>query len=218
MPDPGASRLSDAPRLSGESRLSGEPRSPGDELAAAAAAGDRAAWSRLVVSLTPRLIGFLKASGLRPAEAEDVAQDAWLRVWNHIDDYDRTRPFRPWLFQIARNHALTQRRSAARRALRERDRGETAAPAPQPHEGLERQETVDAVTRCLGGLSEVERTCLTLRYREGLKNHEVADRLATPKGTVDGAFSRGLKKMSDCLSRPASPPPPAAPSAGPNRD
>ncbi|WP_165700568.1 RNA polymerase sigma factor [Alienimonas californiensis] len=191
----------------------GAAPSPDDALAAAAAEGDRAAWSRLVLSLTPRLIGFLKASGLRSAEAEDAAQEAWLRVWSHFGDYDRTRPFRPWLFQIARNHSLTQRRSAARRALRERDRGETAAPAPQPHEGVERQETVDAVTRCLGGLSEVERTCLALRYREGLKNHEVADRLATPKGTVDGAFSRGLKKMSDCLSRSASPPPASASSS-----
>ncbi|NNJ25773.1 RNA polymerase sigma factor [Alienimonas chondri] len=183
---------------------SGEHRSPSDALAAAAASGDAAAWSDLVRALSPRLIGFLRSRGLRPAEAEDVAQDAWVRVLDRFDAYDRDRPFRPWLFQIAVNLSADRGRSDARRIARERHvaqekDGAAEATDAAPHAGIERQETARAVAGCLEKLSEVERSCLGLRYREGLKNHEVADRLDVPKGTVDGAFSRGLKKMSACL-------------------
>ncbi|MEM9702713.1 MAG: sigma-70 family RNA polymerase sigma factor [Planctomycetota bacterium] len=180
---------------------SGADRSPSDALAVAAAGGDAAAWSDLVHALSPRLIGFLRARGLRPAEAEDVAQDAWVRVLDRFDSYDRDRPFRPWLFQIAVNLAADRGRSDARRVAREQERAATEGVELRPDAGVERQETADAVAGCLQTLSEVERDCLGLRYREGLKNHEVADRLDIPKGTVDGAFSRGLKKMNACLSK-----------------
>src|SRR5579859_4041791 len=79
-------------------------------LAAAARGGDRAAFSEVV----KRHQGTVYRLALRilgdPGDANDAAQEAFLKAYRNLSSYDPGRPFAPWLFRIARNHSLDVRR------------------------------------------------------------------------------------------------------------
>src|SRR5437762_8076096 len=100
-----------------------EPKTPSDavsaeELAVRARDGSRVSFDELVVRYRPRLVAFLARRLADAAEAEDVAQETFLRAYDHLDRYDPARPFSTWLFAIgknvAANHALARTRRDAR--------------------------------------------------------------------------------------------------------
>src|ERR1044071_5477361 len=79
-----------------------------------AANGDAAAWEPLMLAHQEAGV---RASYLLlgdPDDAEDVAQETFLRAWKHLKGFDVTRPLRPWLLSIASNLASNRRRSAGR--------------------------------------------------------------------------------------------------------
>lgn len=102
-----------------------EAASSAEELAARARSGSRASFDVLVVRFRPRLVAFLARRLVSPADAEDVAQETFLRAYDRLDRYDPSRPFATWLFAIgknvAANHALARSR---------RDTHEAAAAPP----------------------------------------------------------------------------------------
>src|ERR1044071_7061157 len=105
-----------------------EPKTPSDavsveELAVRARDGSRVSFDELVIRLRPRLVAFLARRLADAADAEDVAQETFVRAYDHLDRYDPSRPFATWLFaigkNIAANHAIAQsRRDARERAIR----------------------------------------------------------------------------------------------------
>src|SRR5215475_7983995 len=89
-----------------------------EELAVRARAGSRVSFDEIVVRLRPRLVAFLARRLPDAADAEDVAQETFLRAYDHLDRYDPGRPFATWLFAIgkhvATNHAIARTRRDAR--------------------------------------------------------------------------------------------------------
>lgn len=90
------------------------------ELAASARAGDRDSFAALVVAFRPRLVAFLARRLPDACDAEDVAQETFLRAYDRLAHYDPARPFGTWLFAIGKhaavNHAVAKRRRLAREA------------------------------------------------------------------------------------------------------
>jgi RNA polymerase sigma-70 factor, ECF subfamily len=121
--------------------------------------------------------------------ARDVAQEALLRFFQHIDRFDAAQPVRPWLFVIVRNQA----RDAARRD-RVRPHGsldswlEQGMPEPtssdDPVATAERHELQRRVWQAISELGEAQREILVLRDYHGLAYREIAEILAIPTGTV----------------------------------
>jgi RNA polymerase sigma-70 factor (ECF subfamily) len=72
--------------------------------------GDRTAYGRIVRAYGPKLASTLGAYGVANSDVEDVVQEAFLAAWRALGDYDRDRPFKSWLFQIALNKARDWRR------------------------------------------------------------------------------------------------------------
>src|SRR5215470_3615985 len=89
-----------------------------EELAARARGGSRVSFDEIVVRLRPRLVAFLARRLADAAEAEDVAQETFLRAYDHLDRYDPARPFTTWLFAIGKNVAANQAVGRARREAR----------------------------------------------------------------------------------------------------
>jgi RNA polymerase sigma factor (sigma-70 family) len=138
------------------------------------------------------------------AEAEEAAQEAFVKAWRALPRFRRDAPFRPWLLAIVGNEARNRRRAAGRRAgLAVRVAGERASgdAAPSPEASLlaggERRELLAA----LQALDERDRAVIACRYLLDLSERETAEALGCRRGTVKSRLSRALARMRIELER-----------------
>ena len=135
-------------------------------------------------------------------DAEEAAQDAFVKAYRALGRFRRGAPFRPWLLEIVSNEARNRRRSAARQtriALRSasaaaaEDRPGDAAPSPEAAllDTEARQELLDAI----GRLREEERLVLACRYFLDLSEAETAAALGVRLGTVKSRHARALDHL-----------------------
>jgi RNA polymerase sigma-70 factor (ECF subfamily) len=130
--------------------------------------------------------------------AEDAAQEAFIRAWQHLPDYRPRSPFRNWLYRIAVNAAYD-----ALRGEREAIDPETLAlvsPEEGPSAVLERQERAEHVRRAVRALPPASRAVLVLREYEGLSYREIADTLDIPVGTVMSRLNYARRWLRQALS------------------
>lgn len=137
-------------------------------------------------------------------EADDVAQDAFLRAFHRLRGYRGDAPFRAWLLQITHNAAVDH--VTRRRDVPDSDRvDEAAETSPErdatrlPAEGLEASERRDRLEIKLTGLRREHRVVLVLRDLEGLPYEEIAEITETPLGTVKGRLHRARSELIDLL-------------------
>ena len=121
------------------------------------------------------------------ADAEEAAQDGFVKAWRALGRFRVGAPFRPWLLQIVANEARKRRRSAGRRAhllLRAATEEPSGDAAPSPEASLLSAETREVLLAAVNELPEDQRTVIALRFFVGLSEQEVADALKLPTGTV----------------------------------
>ena len=168
------------------------------------AAGRETAFARLYELTASRLFAIARSIvGGRGDVAEDVLQDAFVRVWRWAHRYtpDKGSAY-GWLVRIVRNRALTAREALHRR---EDGHGELAndmlvSSEPDPADQAMRSEDARRVNACLANLPANHRRSLTLVYFEGLTHSELAARLGVQAGTAKSWVRRGLAQMNRCLS------------------
>ena len=126
------------------------------------------------------------------ALAEDAAQDAFLKAYRQLGDFDASRRFGPWLFRIAVNLCLDLLRKQKRRGrpMRWESAGDPADPGPAVSAEIERDELRRQVRRVVDGLPLKYRTVLVLRDLEGFTCSEVAAIVHSPEATVRWRLSR----------------------------
>jgi RNA polymerase sigma-70 factor (ECF subfamily) len=138
------------------------------------------------------------------AEAEDAAQEGFVKAYYAIDRFRSEAPFRPWLLAIVANEARDRRRSASRRdslALRlvEGRLGGDAAPSPEETAlaGADRQRVLDA----LGRLGEDDRLVIGYRYFLELSEKDTALALGVRRGTAKSRLSRALRRLRSAMEQ-----------------
>jgi RNA polymerase sigma factor (sigma-70 family) len=167
------------------------------ELLRNAAAGDADAYGRLVSM--HQQVAFRAAWHVLgdPAEAEDAAQEAFMKAYLTLGRFRQGSPFRPWLMRIVGNEARNRRRSARRRdALateQARAQGNTGSqsPADLAVASLERQELLEILTAMSGG----DRQVIECRYFLELSELETANFLGCRRGTVKSRLSRAMGRL-----------------------
>jgi RNA polymerase sigma-70 factor (ECF subfamily) len=152
--------------------------------------------SRAAYSLAYRMMG-------EPQAAEDVLQDALLKVWRNASSYRPERgSVRTWLLSIVHNRGIDQlRHLASRRRMQEKV--EAAAPTSQPSDAFTeswRNVQREQVREALRSLPEEQLKVLELAYFSGYTHVEIAELLELPLGTVKGRMRLGLKKIRDYFS------------------
>jgi len=164
-----------------------------------AASGDTVAWEALVRTHQEAVFRFAYLLLGDPDDAEDVAQETFLRAWDHLARFDVSRPFRPWLLSIAKNLASNWRRSAGRylSALTRSFREETS-PASIEEKSMQRIQAND-LWRAVQTLKTNDQQIVYLRYFLDLSVSETADVLQIPKGTVKSRLSRALEKLQQII-------------------
>ena len=149
--------------------------------------------SRAAFSLAYRMMGERQAS-------EDLAQDAFLKVWRSASSYRADRgSVRTWILSIVHNRGIDQIRSHASRR-RTQDKVEASAPRSQPSEAFAetwRNSQRDQVREALNTLPSEQLKILELAYFSGYTHVEISELLGLPLGTVKGRMRLGLKKIRD---------------------
>jgi RNA polymerase sigma-70 factor (ECF subfamily) len=149
--------------------------------------------SRAAFSLAYRMVGERQAS-------EDLAQDAFLKVWRAAGSYRAERgSVRTWILSIVHNRGIDQLRSHASRR-RTQDKIEASAPRSQPSEAFAetwRNSQRDQVREALKTLPPEQLKILELAYFSGYTHVEISELLRLPLGTVKGRMRLGLQKIKN---------------------
>jgi len=148
------------------------------------------------------VFGLAKRVLRNAAEAEDVTQEVFLRLWNEPDRFDPARgSLRSFLLAQAHGRAVDAvRSSSSRRAREARDAMRTAeASYDMQHEVWDLAVT-DQVAHAMGELPEEERRAIELAYFDGRTYREVARLLDQPEGTVKSRIRNGMRRMRAVLA------------------
>ncbi|MGH7543178.1 MAG: RNA polymerase sigma factor [Gemmatimonadota bacterium] len=180
----------------------------GDEAAEEAAlvgrivAGEGHRYSVLVERYQRRLYwSCLRLVG-DPDEAEDVVQEAFVRAYEHLRDFDPAYRFYTWVYRIARNRCLNvlrRRRVWGLVTLSDPERAPTLAAAERSERLTEDHELARALVECRGTLPADQREVFDLRHADGLSYREIAAAVGAPEGTVMSRLARAREKMRACL-------------------
>lgn len=157
--------------------------------------GDAAAWEPLVRAHQEAVFRFAYLLLGDPDDAQDVAQEVFLRAWKYIRRFDASRPFRPWLLSITSNLASNWRRSAGRyvSALTRAFRNESA-PASIEEKNTQRIQA-NELWEAVQTLKMADQQIVYLRYFLDLSVAETAEALQVAEGTVKSRLSRALEKL-----------------------
>ena len=171
------------------------------ELIAAVAKGDEAAFDRLYAATRAKLYGVVLRILRRTDLADEVMQDAYLRIWRSAGEFDPSRatPI-TWMVAIARNRALDVVRKKGEASLEDEPQAaEAASEEPTP---LARHEMTDQLRRllaCLGDLEEERRRLVLLAYYSGWSREQLSEKFETPVNTVKTWLRRSLLQIRECL-------------------
>jgi RNA polymerase sigma-70 factor (ECF subfamily) len=168
------------------------------ELVGRARRGDGEAWYRLV-GVHQEAVFRLAYLLLRDAsDAEDVAQEVFVRAFRALDTFDPARPLRPWLLRIASNLAQNRRRSLGRylEALKRLySTPETTATPASPAEGMAKRWEAETLWSAIKRLKPAEQEVVYLRYFLELSEAEMATAMNVAPGTVKSRLHRALGRL-----------------------
>ena len=173
------------------------------ELMARCALRDQRAFTELYRQTSAKLYGVAIRILRRQDWAEEVLQESFVNIWNHIADYSTSRSApMTWMTAIVRNRALDWlRRPNLERGDEDYDLLVEALPddAPGPETLLGMSRDARALADCLKQLSGNQRQTIMLAYAHGLSHGELASHLKEPLGTVKTWIRRGLDRLRGCM-------------------
>lgn len=169
-----------------------------EELMAKVARGDQPAYRTLTRRHLPAMLGLARRILGNAADAEDVAQEAMLRVWTHAPRWQPLAAFRTWLTRVVVNLCLDRKRRRPWVALE--TAGEIVDPTPGATEKAEQSECERQLAAAIAELPARQRTAIVLTYSEGMTNAQVADILDTSVSAVETLLIRGKQNLRSRLS------------------
>ncbi|MCR9244089.1 MAG: sigma-70 family RNA polymerase sigma factor [bacterium] len=167
-------------------------------------AGDLEAFAMLVERFQNMVYGLALSILRRREDAEEAAQDTFLKLYRARDSFDEAKSLEPWLLRIAGNASrdkLRRRRVAEVPQLRSPDDSFPDLPDPRSTAAqIERQQEQDAVRGALAGLSDKVRLPLELKYLRGLTNAQIAAALEVSVSNVKVQIARGKDVLASRLA------------------
>lgn len=161
--------------------------------------GDPWAARALTLRLAPRLLGFAARMLADRTEAEDVTQEAMLRLWRMAPDWRQGGTgVSTWLYRVASNLCLDRLRKSRPRGLEDVAEPEDAAPGVVAR--LIEADRMQALDRALAALPDRQRQAIVLRHIEGLTNPEIAAVMDIGVEAVESLVARGKKGLAALLS------------------
>jgi RNA polymerase sigma-70 factor (ECF subfamily) len=176
--------------------------------------GDSGAWAQLVRIHHRRVYGLCYRFTGNPADAEDLTQDVFLKIYSNLASFDLTRgSLQVWITTMTRNLLVDNfRRTKNLRATGSLDEGwesteelrpidRLTSKSPSPHESAAQKELAKMVQNALARVSVELREAVILRDLQDLDYKEIAQVLGIPEGTVKSRISRGRAELARLLER-----------------
>lgn len=188
--------------------LDADPRSDA-EVVAAVLGGDVESFEVLVDRYERRVFSLITRMTGNRDDAEELAQEVFLKLYRGLDSYDPAQPLRNWLMRIASNHTLNwlERRRVETIALDPNERGEGGLawlaidPSPSPAARAEAAETGAIVAAALATLPDNHRLVFVLKFMEDYTAEEIAGIVGAPRNTVKTWIFRAREALREELAR-----------------
>lgn len=166
-----------------------------------AAAGDLAAFSKLILKHQWSVRAFLLVRLSRKHEAEDLAQETFLTAWKNIGKFDPSRPFAPWLRGIAENHLCNHLRKFRAEPIGGNEALQLILDQYAATEPSVRNESdlAEAMRECLAGIQGEARELLMSRYAEGRSMAEICASTGKKHSAITMKLHRLRLALAACV-------------------
>ena len=168
-----------------------------EALMARVARGDERAFRELARRHLPATAGLARRILGNAADAEDVAQEAMLRVWTYAPRWQPLALFRTWLTRVVVNLCIDRKRRAPWVELEAA--GEIVDPAPHAGAKAEQDERERFLSAAIANLPDRQRAAIVLTYGDGMSNAQVAEVLDTSVSAVETLLVRGKQNLRRAL-------------------
>lgn len=174
------------------------------DLVRSALAGSQDAYRDLLLRYQRPVLSLIRRMVRNASQAEDLAQEVFLKAFRALGSFDQSRKFSSWLFKIAHNTAIDQlrRKELDTVPLEKPDQDALDLVAVLPDSGaespasrVERRDLASAIEEAVKSLRPLYREVVILRYQEGLAYEEIAEITDLPLGTVKTHLFRARKAM-----------------------
>ncbi len=162
--------------------------------------GDRTAYKMLVDRHLRVFLGFAARVVGDRAEAEDIMQEAFFRVWKHAARWDQGRKtkFTTWFYRVVMNLSVDVKRKS-KPAIELNEAFEVISEEAKPDEVLSDKQMAEKIARVMEQLPERQKVAMTLCYFQGLGNKQAADILQITTSAIESLLVRGRKRMAQLL-------------------
>ncbi len=162
---------------------------------------DEAAFERLYEATRAKLFGVALRILRRRDLAEEVVQEAYVKIWNNAATFDpgQSSPI-AWMVSIARNRAIDVVRKRGEASIEDQPAvAEIASDTPEPLARREMTEELKQVLECVGRLDAERQKLVLLAYYNGWSREQLAEKFDTPLNTVKTWLRRSLIEIRECL-------------------
>lgn len=168
----------------------------------AARTGDEAALAELYNLYFPRVYRYILARVGNPYDAEDLTEEVFLRVLDAIERFQwREAPFSAWLFRIAHNAVISQRRKDGARGRSSPLSEALPVDSQGPEEMVENRLALNEIMRAAQTLPEAQRQVIGLRFAAGLTVAETAMAMGKGEGNVKVIQHKAIAKLREMLTQ-----------------
>ena len=173
-----------------------------EKIIARARRGDADAFEQLVVAYRDQVFRLALRMCGSEADADEVAQEAFLSAWRALPNFRGESQFSTWLYQLT-THAAIDLMRREKRQITADDITEVSAadPAPSPQQQAEQSEQREIVRNAILQLAPEQREVVVLRFMEELSYEEIGAVLKLPSGTVKSRLNRAKAQLKEILSK-----------------
>jgi RNA polymerase sigma-70 factor (ECF subfamily) len=159
-----------------------------------------AAFTQLLKSHQAQVFFQIKKMVVEHADADDIAQAVWIKVWNKLDGFKHESAFSTWLFRIAYNETLNFIAQKKRLTSKQTQRAlDPSIEQPASHDGLKETAIQIKLERAIAELPEKQRFVFMLRYYQDFDYEKIASITGTTVGGAKANYHQAVKKMTTLL-------------------
>ncbi len=162
--------------------------------------GDEKSLEFLIAKYLKPIYGFIYKNVGDSAQAEDITQEVFLRVWKNLKKFDQNKNFKPWLFQIAKNASIDflRKKKTVSFSRFENEKGQNVFIeniVAKPANLIGKLSDKKVLSTAMQGLDQKEQKIIKMRHDDGLSFKEIADILKKPLNTIKSRHRRILLRL-----------------------